>query len=145
MPHELFLTTRQTAKLRNAFGNNMAIDIKLSKTQIPKTIQSDGFFGSWLASFRKKALTNIAVPLATDNLPGLVSNLTSNAITKFERKNKWKRSFQSRKRIYFISNKDMNDIRKIIKSLEDLGVLIDGGTETVKDEIKKKVNFLELC
>ena len=31
----------------------------------------------------------------------------------------------------------MNDIRKIIKSLEDLGVLIDGGTDTVKDEIKK--------
>ena len=31
----------------------------------------------------------------------------------------------------------MNDIIKIIKSLEDLGVLIDGVTETVKHEIKK--------
>ena len=30
----------------------------------------------------------------------------------------------------------MNDIIKIIKSLEDLGVLINGVTETVKDEIK---------
>ena len=29
----------------------------------------------------------------------------------------------------------MNDIIKIIKSLEDSGVLIDGVTETVKDEI----------
>ena len=37
--HELFLTTRQTTKLRNAFANNMSIDIKLSKAQIPKTIQ----------------------------------------------------------------------------------------------------------
>ena len=32
----------------------------------------------------------------------------------------------------------MNDIIKIIKSLEDSGVLIDGVTQTVKDEIKKQ-------
>ena len=38
----------------------------------------------------------------------------------------------------FISNEDMNDIVKITKSLEDLGVLIDGVTETVKHEIKKR-------
>ena len=44
-----------------------------------------------------------------------------------------------------ISNEDMNDIIKIIKSLEDSGVLIDGVTETVKHEIKnKKADFLEL-
>ena len=39
----------------------------------------------------------------------------------------------------------MNDIIKIIKSLEDSGVLIDGVTETVKHEIKnKKEDFVEL-
>ena len=32
----------------------------------------------------------------------------------------------------------MNDITKIIKSLEDSSVLIDGVTETGKDEIKKQ-------
>ena len=37
----------------------------------------------------------------------------------------------------FILNEDMDDIIKILKSLEDLLVLIDGVTETVKDEIKK--------
>ena len=37
-----------------------------------------------------------------------------------------------------ISNKDMNDIIKIKKSLEDSGVKIDGVTETVKHEIKKQ-------
>ena len=37
-----------------------------------------------------------------------------------------------------ISNEDMNDIIKIIKSLEDLGVLIDWATETVKHKIKKQ-------
>ena len=38
----------------------------------------------------------------------------------------------------FISNEDLNDIIKIIKSVEDSGVLIDGVTETVKHEIKKQ-------
>ena len=32
----------------------------------------------------------------------------------------------------------MSDIMNIIKSLDDLSVLIDEGTETVKDEIKKQ-------
>ena len=40
----------------------------------------------------------------------------------------------------------MNDIIKIIKSLENSGILIDGVTETAKHEIKnKKVDFLKLC
>ena len=38
-----------------------------------------------LGLIAKKTLTNIAIPLARDNLPGLVSNLTSNAMNKFER------------------------------------------------------------
>ena len=37
----------------------------------------------------------------------------------------------------FISNEDMDDIIKIVKSLEDSGVLI-GATETAKHEIKKQ-------
>ena len=40
LPHELLLTTRQTTKLRNPMENNVSIDIKLSKTQISKIIQS---------------------------------------------------------------------------------------------------------
>ena len=45
LPHELFLTTRQTTKI-NAFASNMPTDIKLSKAQISKIIQSAGSFGS---------------------------------------------------------------------------------------------------
>ena len=37
-PHEFLLTTRQKTKLRNAFNNNMSIDLKLSKPQIFKII-----------------------------------------------------------------------------------------------------------
>ena len=40
----------------------------------------------------------------------------------------------------------MNDIIKIIKLLEDRGILIAGVTKTVKNEIKNKnVNFMEIC
>ena len=46
----------------------------------------------------------------------------------------------------FISNEDMNDIIKIIKLLENWGILIAGVTKTVKNEIKNKnVNFMEIC
>ena len=39
----------------------------------------------------------------------------------------------------------MNDIIKIIKSLEDSGVSIDGVSQTIKHEIRnKKEDFLEL-
>ena len=54
----------------------MRTDIKLSIAQISKIIHSGGSFGSWLSNLGRKALTNIAVPLARDNLPGLASNLT---------------------------------------------------------------------
>ena len=54
MPHKLFLTARQTAKIRNAFANNMSTDIILSKAQISKIIQSGGSFGSWLGNLGRK-------------------------------------------------------------------------------------------
>ena len=124
----------------------MSTDIELSKGQISKIIQLGGSFGSWLGDLGNKALTNIAILLVRGNLPGLVSNLTSNTINKFERKISGKGAVIAGKRFtLFISHEDMNDIIKIIKSL-DLGVLIDRVTETVKHEIKnKKVDFLELC
>ena len=49
LPDELLLTTRQKTKLRNAFNNNMSTDLKLSKAQISKIIQSGGFLGSLLS------------------------------------------------------------------------------------------------
>ena len=112
---------------------------KLSKAQISKTIQSGGPFGSWLSNLGKKAITNIAISLARDNLPGLVSNLTLNAKNKFGKEIRGKGAVIAGKGFtLFILNEDMNDIIKIIKSLEDSGVLIDGVTETVKHEIKKQ-------
>ena len=116
----------------------MSTYIKFIKAQISKIIQLGGSFGSWLGNLGKKALKNIAIPLARDNSLGIVSNLTSNAINKFGRKTSGKGDVRAGKGFtLFISNEDMNDIIKIIKSLEDSGILIDAVTETVKDEIKK--------
>ena len=44
-PHKLLLTNRQVTNLRKAFANNLSTEIKLSKTQLSKMIQSGGF--SW--------------------------------------------------------------------------------------------------
>ena len=63
LPHELLLTTRQKTKLRNAFNNNMSTDIKLSKAQISKIIQSGGLLGSLLSNLAGP-LMKAAVPLA---------------------------------------------------------------------------------
>ena len=56
LPHKLLLTKRQTTKLRNAIENNMSTDIKLSKAQIPKIIQSGGFLGKLLDPLLKTGL-----------------------------------------------------------------------------------------
>ena len=56
LPHELLLTTRQTTKLRNAINNNMSTDIKLSKVQIKKIIQSGGYLGKLLGPLLKTGL-----------------------------------------------------------------------------------------
>ena len=47
-PHKLLLTDRQVENLCKAFENYFSTDIKLSKTQLSKTIQSGGFLGKLL-------------------------------------------------------------------------------------------------
>ena len=46
----------------------MLTDIKLSKAQTSKILQSVGLFGSWLGNLGKKALTDLAIPLTRDKL-----------------------------------------------------------------------------
>ena len=143
LTHELFLTTRQSTKIRNPFANNMSTDIKPSKAEIPKMIQSDGFLCNMLGNLDKKVITDLVNILARDSLPGPVSNLASNTINKSERKISGKGALRAGKIFsLFISNEYMNDITKIIKSLQDLGVLIDAVTETVKHEIKKTKRWI---
>ena len=67
--HELLLT-RQKTKLRNAFNNNMSTDLKLSKAQISKIIQSGGFLGSLLSKLAGP-LMKVAISLAKNVLAPL--------------------------------------------------------------------------
>ena len=55
--HKLsFLTNRHVANFRKAFANDLSIDIKLSKTQISKMIQSERFLGRLLGPLLKTGL-----------------------------------------------------------------------------------------
>ena len=55
-PHELLLTNRQVSNLCKAFANHLSADIKLSKTQLSKMIQSGGFLGRLLSPLLKTGL-----------------------------------------------------------------------------------------
>ena len=66
-PHELLLTNRQVANLHKAFANHLSTDIKLSKTQLSKMIQSGGFLGRLLGPLLKTGLPlikSVIKPLA---------------------------------------------------------------------------------
>ena len=54
--HKSLLTNRKVANLRKAFASYLATDIKLSKTQFPKIVQSGGFLGGLLDPLLKTGL-----------------------------------------------------------------------------------------
>ena len=63
----LLLTNRQFANLHDGFANCLSTDIKLSKTQLYKIIQSGGFLSRLLGSLLKPGLPlmkNVIQPLA---------------------------------------------------------------------------------
>ena len=74
LPNVLLVTTKLKTKLRNAFNNNISTDIKISKAQISKLIQSGGFLGSLLSKLAGP-LMKVAVPLAKNILapPGFTA------------------------------------------------------------------------
>ena len=86
LPHELLFTTRQYTKLRNDINNNLATDIKLSKYQIKKLIQSGGFLGKLLSKLAGP-LMKVAMPLAKNILAPLGLTAAMSAIDEvFKRK-----------------------------------------------------------
>ena len=89
LPHDLLLTTRQKTKLRNAFNNNMSANIKLSKAQISKIIQSGGFLGSLLSKL-VDPLMKVAVPLAKKCFSSIRNNSSCLSIRcRNSEKNTW--------------------------------------------------------
>ena len=73
-PHKLLLTNRQVSSLRKALANLLLTNIKLSKTQLSKIIQSGGFLGRLLGPLLKTGLSlikNVIKPLAKSVLTPL--------------------------------------------------------------------------
>ena len=132
LPHELLLTTRQSTKFRNAINNNLATDIKLSKAQIKKLIQSGGFLGKLLSKLAGP-LMKVAMPLAKNVLAPLGLTAAMSAING---------SIQ--KKIHgsgvklIIEQEDMNDIMKIIEALENSGILLKGVSKTIENETREQ-------
>ena len=71
-PHELLLTEdRHVSSTRKAFSNNSSVDIKFSKTQLSKLIQSGKFLGKLLGPLLKIGLPlikNVITPLPNSAL-----------------------------------------------------------------------------
>ena len=132
LPHELLLTTRQKTKLRNDFNSNMLTDLKLSKTQISKIIQSGGFLGSLLSKLAG-SLMKVAIPLAKNVLAPLGITAAAPAIYAGIQK----KIHGSRTTTLIILNEEMNHIIKIVQALGDFNILLKGVTKTIKNETKK--------
>ena len=108
LPHELLLTIRQNTKLRNAINNNLATDIKLSKAQIKKLIQSGGFLGKLLSKLAGP-LMKVAMPLAKNVLVPLGLTAAMSAIDG-----------------------------STIEALENSGILLKGVSKTIENETKEQ-------
>ena len=131
------LTNRQIANLRKAFANYLSTYIKLTKTQLSKTIQSGRFLGKLLSPLLKTGLPlmkNVIKPLAKSVLIPLVLTGASAADAGIHKK--ILRSGHNTTLI--ISNDEMEGILKIVKSLENSGILLKGVSETIKYEAKEQ-------
>ena len=110
----------------------MATDIKLSKAQIKKLIQSGGFLGKLLSKLAGP-LMKVAMPLPKNALAPLGLTAAMSAI-----------GGSIQKKIHgsgvklIIEQEDMNDIIKIIEALENSGILLKGVTKTIENETKEQ-------
>ena len=132
-PYKLLLTDRQVANIRKAFSNNLSRDVKFSKTQLLKMSQSGGFLGNLLSKLAGP-LMKVAMPLAKNVLAPLGSTAAMSAIDGSIKK----KMLGSGTTTSIISNDEMNDIIKIVKSLENFGVLLKGVSETIQHEAKEQ-------
>ena len=137
-PHEFLLTTRQNTKLRNALNNNSSTDMKLSKAQIKKIIQSGGFLGKLLSKLAGP-LKKVALPLAKNVLAPLGLTAAMSAIDgSIQKPIHGSGATKGAGVKLVIEQEDMKDIMKIIKALENSGILLKGVSKTIKNETKEQ-------
>ena len=141
LSHELLLTRRQITNLRNAFNDNISTEIKLSKAQSFKIIQSGRFLGSLLSELASPLMT-VAVPLEKNILAPLGNTVAVSAIDAVIQKKIHcpgrTLSSASRATTLIISDKEINDIIKIVWALEDSNILLKAVTKNIKNKTKEQ-------
>ena len=128
-PHKLLLTNRQVANLRKAFANYLATGIKLPKTQLSKMIQSGKFLGRLLGSLLKTGLPlmkSVIQSLAKSVLiPLVLTGAASAADAGIHKKIRG-------------SGHNTTLILKIVESLKDSGLFLEGVSEIIKNKAKEQ-------
>ena len=128
-PHKLLLTNRQLSNLLKSFANHSSADIKLTKM-----IQSGGFLCPLLKT-GLPLIKDVIKPFAKSVLIPLGLTAATSAADAGIHK-KILGSGHNNNITLIISNDEINDIIKIVKSLEDSGLLLKGVTEKVQNEVK---------
>ena len=142
--HELLLTDRQVSSIRKAFSINSSVDIKFSKTQLSKMIQSGRFLGKLLGPLLKSGLPLMKIVI-TPLVKNVLISLGLTAAASAADAGIHKKILGSGNTTLIISNKDIEDLIKIVKSLEDSGLLLKGVTESVQNKVKEqKGGFLSM-
>ena len=134
----MLLTNTQISKPCKAFANNSLANIELSKIQLHRIGQSGRFLDRRLWPLLKTGLPlteNVLRPLAKSVFLALLG-LTAAALATDAAS--LKKMFGSDTTTLIISNKEMHDIIKIVKSLQQWGLLIKGVRKTIENEAKKQ-------
>ena len=118
----------------------MKTDLRFSKAQISKIIQSGGFLGLLLSKWTDP-LMKVAVPLAKNILAPLGITAAASAIDAGIQK----KIHGSGTTTLIISNKEVNDMMKIVQALKESNILLKEVTKTIKNETKEqKGGFLSI-
>ena len=136
--HKLLLTNTQVSKLCKAFTNNSSANKKLSKAWLHKIVRWGGFLGRLLGLLMKTGLSiigDVPKPLPKNVLIPLGSRAAASATDAAIHE----KMFGSGATTLIISIEEINHIMKIVKSLEESGLLIKEVNETFKNELKEQI------
>ena len=143
-PHKILLTDAQVSKVRKTFANGSSANIKLSKTQLSKMIQSGGVMTgiSGMDNF-------INFPFEMENL--YLKELSNIDTKKINRNNLFidaglniigKKVKEKSGSGVTLTDNEIKDIMKVIKSLENRGILLKGTTRKTTSQEGGFLNFL---
>ena len=156
-PCKLLLTNRQVLNLRKIYADKSSTDIKFSKTQISKMIQSGGFLGRLLGPLLKTGLPlikkvikplakSVLIPLrltapasAADaeihkKILGSVHRPSSSSALPYHPSSS---ASHNNNTILIISNDEMKNIIKIVNFLENSSLLPKGVSQSIQNEAKE--------